>query len=160
MAEELLRSQLNGDRNIEVSSAGIGAVNGQPPSSYAIEVMKEKGLDISRLRSQPIHQELIRNADCIFVMTYGHLDSLLLLYPSAAEKTFMLREFQPGLAPDEREVDDPIGQSRETYRACRDQIEQSIPSLLEVVRNGAGKGAVATGGAVAIGLAGDSRVGF
>ena len=53
MAEELLRSQLNGDRNIEVSSAGIGAVNGQPPSSYAIEVMKEKGLDISRLRSQP-----------------------------------------------------------------------------------------------------------
>jgi len=156
MAEELLRSQLNGDRNIEVSSAGIGAVNGQPPSSYAIEVMKEKGLDISRLRSQPIHQELVRKADCIFVMTYGHLDSLLLLYPSAAEKTFMLREFQPGLAPDEREVDDPIGQSRETYRACRDQIEQSIPSLLEVVRNGAGKGAVATGGAVAIGLAGDS----
>jgi len=30
MAEELLRSQLNGDRNIAVSSAGIGAVNGQP----------------------------------------------------------------------------------------------------------------------------------
>ena len=156
MAEELFRSQLNGDRNIEVSSAGIGAGNGQPPSSYAIEVMKEKGLDISRLRSQAIHQELVRKADCIFVMTYGHLDSLLLLYPSAAEKTFMLREFQPGLAPDEREVDDPIGQSRETYRACRDQIEQSIPSLLEVVRNGAGKGAVATGGVVAIGLAGDS----
>lgn len=101
--------------------------------------MKEKGLDISRLRSQPIHQEMVRKADCIFVMTYGHLDSLLLLYPSAAEKTFMLREFQPGLAPEEREVDDPIGQSRETYRACRDQIEQSIPSLLEVVRNGAGK---------------------
>jgi glycine hydroxymethyltransferase len=48
MAEELFRSQLNGDRNIEVSSAGIGAGNGQPPSSYAIEVMKEKGLDISR----------------------------------------------------------------------------------------------------------------
>ena len=156
MAEELLRSHLNGDRDVEVSSAGIGAGDGQMPSSYAIEVMKEKGLDISRLRSKPIQAELVRQADCIFVMTYGHLDSLLLLYPAAAEKTFLLREFQPDLTPDEREVDDPIGQSRETYRACRDQIEHSIPSLLQMVRNGAGKGAVATGGAVAIGLAGDA----
>jgi RpiB/LacA/LacB family sugar-phosphate isomerase len=156
MAEELFRSQLGGDREIEVSSAGIGAVAGQPPSSYSIEVMKEKGLDISRLRSQPVHQELVRKADFIFVMTYGHLDSLLLLYPSAAEKTFLLREFQAGLSPDEREVDDPIGQSRETYRVCRDQIEQSIPSLLTVVRNGVGSEPVTAGGAMAIGLTGDA----
>jgi RpiB/LacA/LacB family sugar-phosphate isomerase len=156
MAEELFRSQVNGDRSIEVTSAGIGAVDGQSPSAYAIEVMKEKGLDISRLRSRPIQQEMVRKADCIFVMTYGHLDSLLLLYPSAAEKTFMLREFQPGLSPDEREVDDPIGQSRETYRACRDQIQDSIPSLMEVVRNGVGAGVAPAGAAVAIGLAGDA----
>ena len=156
MAEELFRSQVNGDRSIEVTSAGIGAVDGQSPSAYAIEVMKEKGLDISRLRSRPIQQEMVRKADCIFVMTYGHLDSLLLLYPAAAEKTFMLREFQPGLSPDEREVDDPIGQSRETYRACRDQIQDSIPSLMEVVRNGVGAGVAPAGAAVAIGLAGDA----
>jgi len=156
MAEELFRSQVNGDRSIEVTSAGIGAVDGQSPSAYAIEVMKEKGLDISRLRSRPIQQEMVRKADCIFVMTYGHLDSLLLLYPSAAEKTFMLREFQPGLSPDEREEDDPIGQSRETYRACRDQIQDSIPSLMEVVRNGVGAGVAPAGAAVAIGLAGDA----
>jgi len=99
MAEELFRSQVNGDRSIEVSSAGIGAVDGQSPSAYAVEVMKEKGLDISGLRSRPIQQEMVRKADCIFVMTYGHLDSLLLLYPAAAEKTFMLREFQPACHP-------------------------------------------------------------
>ena len=97
MAEELFRSHLNGHQDIKVGSAGIGAVEGQPASPFAVEVMKEKGLDISRLRSRPIQQEMVRHADCIFVMTYGHLDSLLLLYPSAAEKTFMLREFQPGL---------------------------------------------------------------
>ena len=156
MAEELFRSQVNGDRSIEVSSAGIGAVDGQSPSAYAVEVMKEKGLDISGLRSRPIQQEMVRKADCIFVMTYGHLDSLLLLYPAAAEKTFMLREFQPGLSPEERELDDPIGQSRETYRACRDQIQQSIPSLMEVVRNGVAAGTAPVGAAVAIGLAGDA----
>ncbi|HCP06324.1 MAG TPA: glycine hydroxymethyltransferase [Verrucomicrobiales bacterium] len=155
MAEELLRSHLNGHQDIKVGSAGIGAVEGQPASPFAVEVMKEKGLDISRLRSRPIQQEMVRHADCIFVMTYGHLDSLLLLYPSAAEKTFMLREFQPGLSPDEREVDDPIGQSRETYRACRDQMADSMPSLLEVVRNGVGK-SVGASGSMAIGLAGDA----
>lgn len=156
MAEELFRSQVNGDRSIEVSSAGIGAVDGQSPSAYAVEVMKEKGLDISGLRSRPIQQEMVRKADCIFVMTYGHLDSLLLLYPAAAEKTFMLREFQPGLSHEERELDDPIGQSRETYRACRDQIQQSIPFLMEVVRNGVAAGTAPVGAAVAIGLAGDA----
>lgn len=156
MAEQLFRSHMNGDRDIEVGSAGIGAMEGHGPSSYAIEVMQEKGLDISKLRSQPVQEDLVERADCIFVMTYGHLDTLLLLYPNAAKKTFMLREFQPGLALEQREVDDPIGQSRETYRACRDQIEESIPSLLEVVRHGYEKGAVARGGAMAIGLAGDA----
>ena len=121
MAEELCRRELNGERAIEVESAGIGAVMGQTPSPHAVEVMRELGSDISRLRSKPITAEQVRRADHIFVMTYGHLDSLLLLYPGAADKIFLVREFQPGLAPEEREVDDPIGQSRETYRSCRDQ---------------------------------------
>ena len=157
MAEELFRQKLNGDRTIEVESAGIGAVSGQAPSSYAVEVMRELGADISRQRSQPIHHEMVRRADYIFVMTYGHLDSLLLLYPSAGDKVFLLRDFDPGLSPEEREVDDPIGQSKDTYRACRDQIQKSIPYLLEVVRNGVQSApASSVGNQVSIGLAGDS----
>ena len=100
MAEELCRRELNGERQIEVESAGIGAVTGQTPSPNAVEVMRELGSDISRLRSKPITAEQVRRADQIFVMTYGHLDSLLLLYPSAADKIFLLREFQPGLSPE------------------------------------------------------------
>ena len=76
MAEELCRRELNGERHIEVESAGIGAVTGQTPSPHAVEVMRELGSDISRLRSKPISAEQIRRADHIFVMTYGHLDSL------------------------------------------------------------------------------------
>jgi RpiB/LacA/LacB family sugar-phosphate isomerase len=157
MAEELFRQKLNGDRTIEVESAGIGAVSGQAPSSYAVDVMRELGADISRQRSQPIHHEMVRRADYIFVMTYGHLDSLLLLYPSAGDKVFLLRDFDPGLSSEEREVDDPIGQSKDTYRACRDQIQKSIPYLIEVVRNGVqSTPASSVGSQVSIGLAGDS----
>jgi RpiB/LacA/LacB family sugar-phosphate isomerase len=157
MAEELCRRELNGERQIEVESAGIGAVTGQTPSPYAVEVMRELGSDISRLRSKPITAEQVRRADQIFVMTYGHLDSLLLLYPSAADKIFLLREFEPGLSPEEREVDDPIGQSCETYRSCRDQIRQAIPHLLEMVRHGKTPAmAGSAAGQMTVGLGGDA----
>jgi RpiB/LacA/LacB family sugar-phosphate isomerase len=133
MAQGLFGDLVRGRRDIEVTSAGIGAVGGQPPSSHAVEVMAELGIDIGNIRSKPLMAELVRKADFIFVMTYGHLDSMLLLFPSAAEKTFLLREFETDLPVMEREVSDPIGQSRETYRECRDQIRAALPRLLDLV---------------------------
>ena len=133
MAQGLFADLVRGRRDIEVTSAGIGAVGGQPPSPYSVDVMSELGIDIKNIRSKPLMAELVRKADFIFVMTYGHLDSMLLLFPSAAEKTFLLREFETDLPVMEREVSDPIGQSRETYRECRDQIRAALPRLLDLV---------------------------
>jgi glycine hydroxymethyltransferase len=133
MAQGLFADLVRGRRDIEVTSAGIGAVGGQPPSPYAVEVMAEIGVDIRNIRSKPLMAEVVRRADFIFVMTYGHLDSMLLLFPSAAEKTFLLREFETDSPVMEREVSDPIGQSRETYRECRDQIRAALPRLLDLV---------------------------
>jgi glycine hydroxymethyltransferase len=133
MAQGLFADLIRGRRDIEVTSAGIGAVGGQPPSPHAVEVMSQLGIDIRNIRSKPLMAELVRKADFIFVMTYGHLDSMLLLFPSAAEKTFLLREFETDLAVLDREVSDPIGQSRETYRDCRDQISEALPRLLDLV---------------------------
>jgi glycine hydroxymethyltransferase len=133
MAQGLFADLIRGRRDIEVTSAGIGAVGGQPPSHYAVEVMNELGLDIRNIRSKPLMAELVRKADFIFVMTYGHLDSMLLLFPSAAEKTFLLREFETDLPVMERELSDPIGQSREIYRECRDQVRAAMPRLLDLV---------------------------
>jgi RpiB/LacA/LacB family sugar-phosphate isomerase len=133
MAQGLFANLVRGRRDIEVTSAGIGAVGGQPPSPHSVEVMAEIGLDIRNIRSKPLMADLVRKADFIFVMTYGHLDSMLLLFPSAAEKTFLLREFETDLPVMEREVSDPIGQSRETYRECREQIREALPRLLDLV---------------------------
>jgi len=133
MAQGLFADLVRGRRDIEVTSAGIGAVGGQPPSPHSVEVMAELGIDIRNIRSKPLMAELVRRADFIFVMTYGHLDSMLLLFPSAAEKTFLLREFETDLPVMEREVSDPIGQSRETYRECREQIRAALPRLLDLV---------------------------
>jgi glycine hydroxymethyltransferase len=133
MAQGLFADLVRGRRDIEVSSAGIGAVGGQPPSQHSVEVMNELGIDIRNIRSKPLMAELVRKADFIFVMTYGHLDSMLLLFPSAAEKTFLLREFETDLPVMERELPDPIGQSREVYRECREQIRGALPRLLDLV---------------------------
>jgi RpiB/LacA/LacB family sugar-phosphate isomerase len=133
MAQGLFADLVRGRRDIEVTSAGIGAVGGQVPSTHSIEVMNELGIDIRSIRSKPLMADLVRKADFIFVMTYGHLDSMLLLFPTAAEKTFLLREFETDLPVMEREVSDPIGQSREVYRACRDQIRAALPRLLDLV---------------------------
>jgi len=133
MAQGLFADLVRGRRDIEVTSAGIGAVGGQPPSIHSVEVMAEIGIDIRNIRSKPLMAELVRKADFIFVMTYGHLDSMLLLFPSAAEKTFLLREFETEMPVMEREVPDPIGQSRDMYRECRDQIQTALPRLLDLV---------------------------
>src|SRR6185436_11082568 len=69
--------------------------------------------------------------DYIFGMTHSHVDAISMLYPEAAHKTFLLREFDETLDSFENDICDPIGGSFETYVSCRDQIEQGIASLLK-----------------------------
>ena len=64
-------------------------------------------------------------------MTHSHVDTVALLYPPVAEKTFLLREFDETLEPYEKDISDPIGSSYEVYVECRDQIEQGIAALLK-----------------------------
>ena len=59
--------------------------------------------------------ELVQQADYIFGMTHSHVDTVMLLYPQAAEKTFLLREFDETLDPFEKDISDPIGGSYEVY---------------------------------------------
>lgn len=133
MAEGLFRHAIKGRTDYRVLSAGVGAIDGQAPSPHAVRALKELGIDISRQRSRMLTAELVREADYIFGMTHSHVDSVNLLYPWAAEKTFLLREFDETLDVFEKDISDPIGSSFETYCECRDQIEQGLASLLQFV---------------------------
>jgi glycine hydroxymethyltransferase len=133
MAEGLLRDAVRGRRDFRVLSAGVGAIDGQPPSAHAVSVLKELGIDISRQRSRMLTAELVDQADYIFGMTHGHVDAINLLYPQAVEKTFLLREFDETLDIFEKDISDPIGGSYEVYCECRDQIEQGIASMLKFI---------------------------
>jgi RpiB/LacA/LacB family sugar-phosphate isomerase len=131
MAEGLFRHAVKGRGEFRVISAGLGAIDGEPPTHHSAQAMKEIGLDISKQRSNALTAEMVRSADLILGMTHSHVDTVLLLYPSAAEKTFLLREFDDTLEPYEKDISDPIGSSYYVYVDCRDQIEQGIVTLLK-----------------------------
>jgi RpiB/LacA/LacB family sugar-phosphate isomerase len=133
MAEGLFRHATHGRTDCQAISAGVGAVDGQPPSPHAVRALKELGIDISRQNSRMLTPDLVERADYIFGMTHSHVDQITLLFPQAAEKTFLLREFDETLDEFEKDITDPIGGSYETYAYCRDQIEQGIFSMLNFI---------------------------
>ncbi|MEM1159063.1 MAG: low molecular weight protein arginine phosphatase [Verrucomicrobiota bacterium] len=129
MAEGLLQHELGEDSNIKVSSAGIAATTGMPPSTHSVTAMKDLGIDITAQRSCPLTRELVASADYLFVMTYGHLDAILMMYPEAADKTYLVRHFIEDETLLHRDISDPIGQSEQIYRHCRDEIASAMESI-------------------------------
>src|SRR5947199_6218108 len=124
---------LGNRKDIEVASAGVHAVHGQPPSLYAVQVCEEEGVDISGLRSQPLTAALIDRATHIFAMTGAHLETIQMLFPQGAEKSFLLREFEEPGTTVWRDVPDPIGLGREVYEDCARTIKNALPSVLAFV---------------------------
>src|SRR5437773_8466564 len=124
---------LGNRKDIEVASAGVHAVNGQPPSLYAVQVCQEEDVDISGFRSQPLTNELVERATHIFAMTGAHLETIHMLFPNGAEKTFLLREFEEPGTTVWRDVPDPIGMGRDVYEECARTIKNALPSVLSFV---------------------------
>src|SRR5438093_4826189 len=133
IAEGFFRRLLGNRKDIEVISAGVHAVSGQPPSLYAVEVCAEAGADISNLRSQPLTAALVDRATHIFAMTGAHLETIQTLFPQGGEKSFLLREFEEPGTTVWRDLPDPIGLGREVYEDCARIIKNALPSVLAFV---------------------------
>jgi glycine hydroxymethyltransferase len=136
IAEGLFRRLIGNRKDVEVASAGVHAVRGQPPSVYAVEVCADEGTHISDLRSQPLTGALVDQATHIFAMTGAHLETIQTLFPQSAEKTFLLREFEEPGTTVWRDVPDPIGLGREVYEDCARIIKKALPSVLAFVEQG------------------------
>lgn len=133
MALGLFRRLLRDRKDIEADAAGVHAVRGQPPSMHAIDVCRKRGVDITGFRSQPLTATLVEDATHIFAMTGAHLETIHLFFPQAAEKMFLLREFEEAGATNWRDLPDPIGMGYGVYHECADAIEKALPSVLAFV---------------------------
>ncbi len=133
MAEGLFRRMVEKRGDVRVGSAGLHAMNGQAASEHTVEAMADEGIDLSRFRSQALTDELVERADLIFAMTRGHLDALQTFFPEAADKAFLVREFDPAADSRDLDVPDPIGQSRSVYFRCRDMLKRALSTLLPLL---------------------------
>jgi protein-tyrosine phosphatase len=89
MAEGLLRSALP---DLRVSSAGLGALVGEPADPIAIELMEERGLDIRGHRARQLQPAMVADAGLVLVMELGQQRHLEKQYPLARGKIFRLCE--------------------------------------------------------------------
>jgi tRNA threonylcarbamoyl adenosine modification protein (Sua5/YciO/YrdC/YwlC family) len=134
MAELLMRDSLAktlgcsldelDEHGIVVMSAGIAAAPGCPPTSEAVQVMREQGLDLLRHEAQPLTEQLVRHADLVLAMTQSHMQSIVERWPDAASRTSLLM-------PDRSDVADPIGQAVGAYRHCAAQISNGVKHHVE-----------------------------
>lgn len=133
MAEILFKDILKkeGMTGIEVISAGIAACEGQGASSKAIEVMKERGLDLSFHRASQLTSKLVRQADLILTMTQGHKNLVKVMEPAAFDKTYTLKEY---VGESSTDIMDPFGQSLEVYRRCACEIEDALGKLVKKLK--------------------------
>ena len=133
MAEHLFRGLVAGRRDVEVASAGVGAMPGQPASKHTAAILKEAGLDSTAFRSQPLTFDLMRQATHVFAMSLQHLRLIELEFPQMADKAYLVTEFSPNDAVRGQDVADPIGGGRAAYDLTYAMLDASLPSVLAYV---------------------------
>ena len=128
MAEALLRNALRGQEEITVESAGLGALVGHPASEFAVELMEERGIDISSHKAQQLTPDLVSKADLILVMESGHRRVIDENDITARGKVHRLGEWQ------DKDIDDPYRQEKTAFIEALADIESGIASWVEKLK--------------------------
>lgn len=160
MAEALLRKMLGGDKeqssSITVSSAGTGALPGDPASENAIRAMQAEGIDLTGHRATRLDRQMVLESDLVLTMTSRHKEAVLGIVPEAGGRVFTLKEFiggvtnpgseanpgrgsppgkgQDGDLPGENlDIADPFGGSLEIYLRVAGELkallQKSLPRI-------------------------------
>ena len=136
MAHVLLERMLaerNGQHQFRVRSGGVApyARDGMIASLDARLVLREDGIHLGEyaftstdLRA---HREIIAEADLILTMTGGQKHILDAFSEARGRPIFTLKEFAGGRG----DIDDPVGQGEDRYRACRDEIKDCLERSLD-----------------------------
>ncbi|MCF8001401.1 MAG: low molecular weight protein arginine phosphatase [Halanaerobiales bacterium] len=134
MAEYFARKYIE-DNNLEdfkVASAGINAATGENASEEAIEVMKEKGIDITGHKSKMLMKEDLEENDKILTMTNSHKEVIQDMYDY--DNVYTLKHFVNTC--EDCDILDPYGFGVDKYRETRDEIEDAVKKLLNKMSDG------------------------
>lgn len=123
-AEYLLRERL-ASRDIQLGSAGLGALAGYPMDATALQLLAEQGIDGAAHRARQLTPAMLREADLVLGMEKNHVDAMVRLAPEASGKIFILDKWLQG-----RDIPDPYRQQRPAFEQAYGMIAQGVDSWL------------------------------
>ncbi len=124
MAEALFRDRFPGG-DFVVESAGLGAREGSPAPDAAINVMRERGLEIGEHRSRQLDEPLARQYELLLVMEAGQREWIEAEWPPLRGRAWRLGHW---LGTD---IPDPWRRPEAAFRESRDLIEEAVESWVE-----------------------------
>lgn len=105
-----------------VESAGTWALEGQPPTGPARELMARRDLDVSGHRAHTITRHDMQVADVILVMTENHRQALRAEFPRHRNKIHLMSEVEGN----SHDIADPYGGQMPEYEACANELERLV----------------------------------
>lgn len=127
-AQALFAHRLQG-QNLTFSSAGIGALVGNPMDKTALEVLLEHGVDHSAHRARQVDGRMLHQADLILAMEQGHISHIRQIAPEVHGKTFLMGKWL-----DDMEIPDPYRQARPAFDHVHSLLTQSVESWLPYLK--------------------------
>lgn len=124
MAEAVLRGALQ-PQDVQVASAGIAALVGAPADPLAIELLAERGLDLSTHVARQASRGMLVESDLILVAEAVHSQWVLDRYPALRGRVFRLTQWSGNA-----NVRDPYQQPRAAFEHALAQIDAAVEAWL------------------------------
>jgi protein-tyrosine phosphatase len=125
MMEGFLRQRLGHLPDLRIESGGTAAVVNNPAEPFALQVMEQRGIDISSHRARQVDADILYRADLIFVMDRTHLRWIDARVPAARGRVFLAGHWRKGA-----EVEDPFMTARENFETAAAQLEGFVDDWL------------------------------
>lgn len=137
MAEGVFKHliKISNIEDINVSSAGISAFEGDKANEKAVYTLNKKGIDILNHKARQLSKEIINGSDLILTMTNSHKRLILNAMPEYLHKVYTLKEYaliinNEVTAGKNLDIDDPFGLDYNVYEKVSDEIEEQLIKLI------------------------------
>lgn len=141
MAEAFLTKLLGDEKgsHIEVASAGIYALEGEPASRNAVKAAQKYGIDLSGHIAKRLTEEMVNSSELILTMAAHQKQYITVMFSKAGDKTYTLKEYAylDSCETDIKDMDirDPYGMPIESYHLCAKEIYSMLEKVSERIKN-------------------------
>lgn len=131
---EYIFNKICRDKNLDMhaASAGVATVNGLSAAKYAVDIMAQRGIDLSEHKSRFLPNVKLSQYDLFVTMNYDQAT----LVGSLGIPAEMIRVLEKD-SSDKYDIDigiaDPFGGDMAAYKKCADDLFVAINKLIDTL---------------------------